>query len=250
MITLFWIIGSTIIISACALIGILTLSLKDEFLSKILTRLVALSSGALLGGAFLHLMPEGVELLSPKIFFAIVLAAIVFYLLIEKLLHWRHCHKGLVCETHTPSIGYMNLLGDSVHNFIDGLVIAGAFMVDIKLGLITAVAMGLHEIPQEMGDFGVLLYAGFKKSRALFFNFLAALTTVVGGLTGWALAHFSTGIEKYLLPVAAGGFLYIAVSDLLPELRKSISLKKFFIDFVFLLCGVAIIFTASLCGIE
>lgn len=247
---LFWIISSTVIISACALIGILTLSLKDEFLNKTLTRLVALSSGALLGGAFLHLMPEGVEEMSSKIFFAIVLATIVFYLLIEKILHWRHCHKGLVCETHAPSIGYMNLLGDSVHNFIDGLIIAGAFMVDIKLGLITAIAMGLHEIPQEIGDFGVLLYAGFKKSRALFFNFLAALTTVAGGLTGWLLAHFSTGIEKYLLPIAAGGFLYIAVSDLLPELRKSVSLNKFFIDFIFLLIGIAIIFVASLCGVE
>lgn len=247
---LFWIISSTVIISACALIGILTLSLKDEFLNKTLTRLVALSSGALLGGAFLHLMPEGVEEMSPKIFFAIVLATIVFYLLIEKILHWRHCHKGPVCETHAPSIGYMNLLGDSVHNFIDGLIIAGAFMIDIKLGLVTAVAMGLHEIPQEIGDFGVLLYAGFKKSRALFFNFLAALTTVAGGLTGWLLAHFSTGIEKYLLPVAAGGFLYIAVSDLLPELRKSISLKKFFIDFIFLLIGIAIIFMASLFSVE
>ncbi|PIT88531.1 MAG: ZIP family metal transporter [Candidatus Magasanikbacteria bacterium CG10_big_fil_rev_8_21_14_0_10_36_32] len=250
MYTLCWIVGSTLVISSCALIGILTLSLKDAFLNKILTRLVALSSGALLGGAFLHLMPEGVELLSPKIFFIIVLSAIVFYLLIEKILHWRHCHKGLVCDTHAPSIGYMNLLGDSVHNFIDGLVIAGAFVVDIKLGLITAVAMGLHEIPQEMGDFGVLLYAGFKKSRALLFNFLAALTTVIGGLVGWTVSQFSTGIEKYLLPLAAGGFIYIAVSDLLPELRKSVGLKKFLVDFIFLLVGIAIIFLASLFGIE
>ncbi|MDD2758154.1 MAG: ZIP family metal transporter [Patescibacteria group bacterium] len=242
---LFWILISTFIISACALAGVFTLSLRAESLNKILMKLVALSSGALLGGAFLHLMPEGVEQMEPKLFFALVLTAIVVYLLIEKVLHWRHCHKGAGCDTH-HSMGYMNLIGDGVHSFIDGVVIAAAFVVNIPLGIITAVAMGLHEIPQELGDFGVLVYSGFTKKRALFCNFLVSLMTVVGGLVGWALSFYSIGVEKFLLPIAAGGFIYIAASDLLPELRKNVSLKSFFVDFLFVLLGISIILLVSL----
>lgn len=246
---LLWILISTFIISVCALIGIFTLSIKEAVISKFLMRFVALSSGALLGGAFLHLMPEGIKELNSKLFFLLVLAAMICYLLIEKLLHWRHCHKGGSCDTHR-SMGYMNLIGDSVHNFIDGLVIAGAFVVDIRLGLVTAVAMALHEIPQEIGDFGVLLYSGFTKKRALLMNFLIALMTVAGGIFGWILAQHSIGVEKYLLPIAAGGFIYIAASDLLPELRKNKSLKSFFIDFLFMLGGICIILLVSLLGVE
>jgi zinc and cadmium transporter len=242
---LLWILASTFTISVCALAGVFTLSMKADSLNKILMKLVALSSGALLGGAFLHLMPEGVNVLDAKLFFSIVLAAILSYLLIEKILHWRHCHKGGGCDTH-HSMGYMNLIGDSIHNFIDGLVIAGAFVVDIRLGLITAVAMALHEIPQEIGDFGVLIYSGFTKKRALFWNFLTALLTVAGGLFGWFLSRYSIGIEKFLLPIAAGGFIYIAASDLLPELRKNLSLKSFFVDFLFMLGGVGVILLVSL----
>lgn len=248
MTALIWILATTLVISVCALVGVFTLSMNDAAVNKILSRLVALSSGALLGGAFLHLMPEGVEKLNVKLFFALVLAAIIFYLLVEKLLHWRHCHKGGSCDTH-HSMGYMNLIGDSVHNFIDGLVIAGAFIVDIRLGLITAVAMALHEIPQEIGDFGVLLYSGFTKKRALLMNFLVALMAVAGGIFGWILAQYSIGAEKYLLPVAAGGFIYIAASDLLPELRKNLSLKSFFVDFLFMLGGVGVILAVSLLGV-
>lgn len=244
MTALFWILLTTVIIAVCSLVGVFTLSMKEAVLNKILMRLVALSSGALLGGAFLHLMPEGVELLSAKIFFSLVLSAIIFYLLVEKILHWRHCHKGGSCDTH-HSMGYMNLIGDSVHNFIDGLVIAGAFVVDIRLGLVTAVAMALHEIPQEIGDFGVLIYSGFTKKRALFLNFITALMIVVGGIFGWFLSLHSAGVEKYLLPIAAGGFIYIAASDLLPELRKNLSLRSFFKDFLFMLCGVGVILLVS-----
>lgn len=249
MTALFWILLSTIFISIFSLVGVFTLGLKDGLLNKILTKLVALSSGALLGGAFLHLMPEGVEELSPKIFFIFSLAAIIFYLLVEKILHWRHCHKGEHCDTH-HSMGYMNLIGDAVHNFIDGLVIAGAFVIDIRLGLITSVAMALHEIPQEIGDFGVLIYSGFSKAKALFYNFLSAVFCVAGGLVGWIMAQYSIGIEKYLLPLAAGGFIYIAASDLLPELRKNISMRNFFVDFIFMLCGVGVILLVSLFGVE
>lgn len=245
MSTLIWIILSTFTISIFALVGVFTLSMKEELLNKILLKLVALSSGALLGGAFLHLMPEGVEKMEPKLFFTIVLGAIILYLLIEKILHWRHCHKGKHCDTH-HTIGYMNLIGDSVHNFIDGLIIAAAFIVNIPLGIITAVAVALHEIPQEIGDFGVLIYSGFSKKRALFLNFLVALTVVAGGIAGFFLARYSLVSETYFIPIAVGGFIYIATSDLFPELRKNTSLKKFLSDFVFLIIGVSVMFLVSL----
>lgn len=245
MTTLFWIIGSGGIISVFALVGIFTLSMKEDLLNKILLKLVALSSGALLGGAFLHLMPEGIEKMEPKLFFMLVLGAIILYLLVEKILHWRHCHKGAHCDTH-HTIGYMNLIGDSVHNFIDGLIIAAAFIVNVPLGIITAVAVAMHEIPQEIGDFGVLLYSGFSKKRALLLNFLVALMVVVGGVVGFVLSKFSVISETYFIPIAVGGFIYIATSDLFPELRKSASLKKFLSDFIFLIIGASIMLLVSI----
>ncbi len=245
MTILLWIIATNLIISLISLVGVFTLSLKEALLGKILMRLVALSSGALLGGAFLHLIPEGIEKLEIKTFFIFVLITILLFLLIEKVLHWRHCHKGATCDVH-KSMGYVNLIGDAVHNFIDGLVIAAAFVVDLRLGLITAVAICLHEIPQEIGDFGVLVYSGFSKKKALLFNLLSALMAVVGGIVGWIAAQYSSGIESYLLPVAAGGFIYIATCDLLPELRKNISIKSFFYDYIILLVGISLIFFISL----
>ena len=237
---LFYIVLSTLIISLGSLVGIFTLSLKEEFLSKILLKLVALSSGALLGGAFLHLMPEGIEKLPSKLFFGITLVTLIIYLLIEKLLHWRHCHAGPNCPAH--SFGHMNLIGDAIHNFIDGLIIASAFIINIPLGITTAVAMALHEIPQEIGDFGVLLYAGFNKKKALILNFLVAQTVVLGGLVGWCLFAYVEDITKYLLPVASAGFIYIALSDILPELRKEKKMKNFIWSFIFMLLGIALLF--------
>ena len=163
--------------------------------------------------------------MEPEKLFLTILITIVVYLLIEKLLHWRHCHSGPACATH-HTLGYMNLVGDSVHNFIDGLVIAAAFAVSPTLGFTTVLAIALHEIPQEIGDFGVLLYSGMEKKKALLLNFLVALTVVAGGIVGWALSAQANNISTYLLPVAGGGFIYIALSDILPEMRKEASLKN------------------------
>jgi len=210
--------------------------------------MVALSSGALLGGAFIHLMPEGIEKVNdPGEFFLIILLSIISYLLIEKLLHWRHCHKTGKCNVH--SFGYMNLLGDAVHNFIDGLIIASSFIVSIPLGVTTTIAIALHEIPQEIGDFGVLLYAGIEKKRALLLNFFVALTVVAGAVCGWFLIPHIEAITGFLLPIAAGGFIYIALSDMLPELRKD-SIKPFMVNFAFVLLGVLIMFATKVLGGE
>ena len=157
-----YILISTFLISLGALIGIFTLALKEKLLEKLLLSLVSLSAGALIGGAFIHLLPEAVEQVPTDQLFFIVLFSFVLFFLIEKIFHWRHCHKGK-CKVHT--FGYMNLVGDAIHNFIDGLIIAAAFLTDIRLGIVTCLAIALHEIPQEISDFGVLVYAGYKKSR-------------------------------------------------------------------------------------
>lgn len=245
----FSIILGTFFISLFALVGVFTLSLKEEFLRKILMNLVSLSSGALLGGAFLHLMPEGVEKMAPEKFFIIVLAAILFNWLVEKVLHWRHCHKGADCEHH-HTMGYMNLFGDSIHNFIDGLIIASSFIANPALGWSSLIAVGLHEIPQEIGDFGVLLHSGFSKKKALVANFIVALMVVVGGIVGWFLAQRIDNIVTYLLPVAAGGFLYISASDLLPEIRKNKSMKSFSVNVLFILFGIGLMYLVKFCGSE
>jgi len=237
--TLFGIILATFLISLGALVGVFTLAMNEKKLEKILLFLVSLSAGALMGGAFLHLLPEAAEKLEGGNIFGIVLLSFIFFFFVEKLLHWRHCHKGH-CGVHT--FGYMNLLGDVVHNFIDGLIISAAFITDIQLGIVTSLAIALHEIPQEIGDFGVLLYSGFKKGKALVANFLVALSVIVGGIVGYYLSFQVEGIMSYLLPFAAGGFIYISASDLMPEIRKENNLKKSMASFGVFLIGILIMY--------
>lgn len=244
---LFYIIISCFLISLGALVGIFTLAVKEKQLERILLFLVSLSAGALMSGAFLHLLPEACEKIEAESLFLTVLVSFAFFFLVEKILCWRHCHKG-ECEVHT--FGYMNLFGDSIHNFIDGLIIAGSFLTNFKLGLITTLAVALHEIPQEIGDFGVLLYAGFKKQKALVANFLVALTVVLGGVVGYFLSFQAENLVPYLLPFAAGGFIYISASDLMPELRKEASLQKSLASFGIFLTGILLMFLLKFIGHE
>jgi len=240
--TLLWIMISTFIISLISFIGIFTLALKERLLDKIVLFLVSLSAGALMGGAFVHLLPESVELSRGLDVFLFVLVGFALFFLIEKVLHWRHCHKG-ECEVHTFT--YMNLIGDSIHNFIDGLIMATSFVVSIPLGMTTTMAIALHEIPQEIGDFGVLIYGGFGKRKAIILNFLIALTAVIGGLIGFFISNIVENVKLFILPFAAGGFLYIAASDLIPEIRKETSLKKSMIYFGIFILGIFIMYAVT-----
>lgn len=244
---LLYIVAANFLISLGSLIGVFTLSLKEKTLSRFLLFLISLSAGALMGGAFIHLLPEASEKLDTGNMYLIVLLSFVFFFLIEKLLHWRHCHNKH-CDVHT--FGYMNLFGDAVHNFIDGLVIASTFLMDIKLGIATSFAIALHEIPQEIGDFGVLLYSGFSRKKALISNFLVALTAVMGGVTGYFLSFRIENITAYLLPFAAGGFIYIAASDLMPEIRKETDMRKSLTSFGIFFTGILIMYTIKLLGGE
>ena len=237
--TFLYILGATFIVSLVSVVGILALFLKNKILEKILLLLVGLSAGAMMGGSFLHLLPEAIEEFGEEFGSApyiLALAGFIIFFLLEKFLHWRHCHKGK-CDIHT--FGYMNIIGDGVHNFVDGLIIAASFLADGGLGVVALLAIILHETPQEMSDFGVLLYAGFKKMKALALNYLSATMVIVGGMVGYIFGA-SENFIRYLLPFAAGGFIYIAAADLLPELKKEKRMAKFLPSFLMFLIGLGL----------
>jgi zinc and cadmium transporter len=239
-----WILVATFMVSSISFIGAITLAMSEKFLKKILMVLVGFSAGALLGGAFLHLLPEAIANVQPNAVtnvFLTVLVGFVMFFVLERLL-WRHCHER-VCPIHT--FVYLNLFGDSVHNFIDGLVMAGSFIVSVPLGLITTLAIAAHEIPQELGDFGVLVYGGLKPRKALALNFATALTAVAGGVTGYYLSPYLGGAMIFLLPFAAGGFLYIAASDLVPELHKEKNTVKTVVSFVSFIVGIILMWAVK-----
>jgi zinc and cadmium transporter len=243
MIQLAYIIIATIIIALIAFVGIFTLAMKDQLLNKILLILVSLSAGALMGGAFLHLIPEAVEKSEGIDVFFFVLVGFVLFFVIEKVLHWRHCHKGK-CDVHT--FHYMNLIGDSIHNFIDGLIIAASFVVSIPLGFTTTIAIAAHEIPQEIGDFGVLVYGGFEKKKAIVLNFAVALIVVAGGVVGYFVSKSIEQAVVFLLPFAAGGFIYIAATDLVPEIKKELDIKKSMATMLVFVCGILIMLATKM----
>jgi len=238
-----YIIIATSIISIGALLGLITLYIAHDKLNKYLLHLIALSAGTLMGGAFLHLLPEAAEQFTNTNYLTITLLSFIGFHLIEKILHWRHCHDG-ICEVHT--FGHMNLIGDSIHNFIDGLIIAAAFLTDLKLGIITSLAIALHEIPQEISDFGVLIYAGYSKQKALVLNLLVATTVIAGGIVGYYIGKSLEMVITSLLPIAAGGFIYIATADLMPELGKEKRLSKSVMLFTTFLLGVFLMYLLKL----
>ena len=247
MATLFLIIIFTFLVSLASFVGVFTLSLKEKILEKVLFYLIALSVGGLMGGAFLHLLPEAAEKFDNGNVFLYVLAGFFLFLIIEKIIHWRHCHIEH-CKIHT--FAYMNLIGDGIHNFIDGLIMAAGFITSPGLGVASTLAIFLHEIPQEIGDFGVLVYGGFSRKKALFLNFLTALTAILGGVLGFYLFSFIDIASKFLLAFAAGGFLYIAASDLIPEIRKEIDIKKSFLNFGIIFLGILLMYLLKFLGVE
>jgi len=232
------ILAATFIISLISFVGVLTFFLREGLLNKAILILVALSSGALIGGAFLHLLPEAILELGARlgVFLSLLLGFCLFFVM-EQFLHWRHQHGG----THgIKPFSYLILVSDSVHNFIDGLVIAASFVVSYPVGIATTLAVALHEIPQELGDFGVLIYGGFSKSRALTFNYISAVTAIAGGVVGYFASSVMQASAVYLLPFAAGIFIYIAAADLIPEIKHGVSLRRSIIHFFVFLAGIGL----------
>jgi len=228
---------SVFIVSLISLIGIFFIALKVERLKKILLFLVSFAVGGLFAGAFVHLMPEafeyfGINYITP----VLVLAGIIIFFTLEKFLRWRHCHV-VTCDEHPHPVVTMNIIGDGVHNFIDGLVIGASYMVSIPIGITTTLAVILHEIPQEIGDFGILIYGKLSVKKALTFNFLSALTAVIGAVVSILVGKYAVNYSYYLLPITAGGFIYIAGSDLIPELQHETKPSKSILQFVSILFG-------------
>lgn len=235
-----WILISSFLMSLIAWIGLFTLFLKEELLKKIISFLVAFSAGALLGGAFLHMLPEAISESGNVLgIFLWLLFGFCLFFLLEQFINWHHCHK--VPSEHKKPVTYLILIADGIHNFIGGLAIAGAFIIDIKVGLVTWLVCVAHEIPQELGDFGILIHGGWEKKKALLFNFFSALTIVVGAVIAYFVSNSINII--FLLPFAAGNFIYIAAADLLPEIKngENYSHKKNLFHFVIFLMGILLI---------
>jgi len=211
---------SVILVSLVSLVGILAFSIKLEKLKKFLIYMISFSAGALLGDAFIHLLPTIIEQVGFKLTISIyVLLGIGVSFIVEKVIHWHHFHFPL-SKGHIHPFAIMNLVGDMVHNFIDGLIIGASYLVNIPVGIATTLAVIFHEIPQEISDFGVLIKGGFSRAKALFYNFLTALTAVLGAVIALLIGQATGNITTFLIPFAAGSFIYIASSDLIPELHK------------------------------
>ncbi|MFC1801745.1 ZIP family metal transporter [Nanoarchaeota archaeon] len=247
-VTLLYIIVSIIIVSAISFIGILFL-IKQKWIDKIVFYLVSFAVGALLAGAFLHILPEAIESgAEPHIIFGFVLLGMIIFYMIEKFMWWHHCHHSphKACKHRKKSVAYLNLIGDGIHNILDGAIIATTYLASIPLGVITTLAVISHEVPQEIGDFGILVFGGFSKFKALMWNFISGLTAVIGGLGVYFLASRFEGALIYLMGLSAGSFIYIAGVDLIPHLHEEKEMKKSIVQFGFILAGIAVIVVMNL----
>ena len=213
MSALSWIILTGLAMSALALVGSAALLMPDRLFTRVVTPLVALAAGALLGGALFHMLPESIAVIGNQLsVYLWVAGGVVFFHVLEQFLHWHHCHRPV--NAHRPMC-YLILAADGLHNLIGGLVVGSAFVVDIRLGIVTWLVAAAHEIPQELGDFGILVHSGWAPAHALAYNLASALTFPLGGVIAYQLSgHFDA---VTLVPFAAGTFIYIALADLLPE---------------------------------
>jgi len=233
---------SVILVSLVSLIGLFTFSIKDKTLQKLLVYFVSFSVGGLLGDAFIHLLPEAIRINTELNLSLYILLGILISFVVEKFIQWRHCHTPTSKE-HPHPFAIMNLIGDSVHNFIDGLIIGASYLASFQIGITTTLAVILHEIPQEIGDFGVLIHGGFKKNKALFLNFVTALTAVVGTIISLVVGNYVQSLNNALIPFAIGSFVYIASSDLIPELHKETNPTKSFKQMIAILFGIGIMYS-------
>lgn len=235
-----WILVATFLVSLISFVGVLILFLKDKLLNKIILVLVSFSAGGLMGAAFFNLLPEAG--FSPNVFLYLIFGFCAFFIL-EHFIKWHHHHS-----TQHPEIApfsYLILIADGLHNFIDGLIIAGSFLASFQVGIIATLAVAMHEIPHEIGNFSILIYFGVKKIKALFLNFLSAVAAVLGGIIGFFLFKNIAGGIPFLLAFAAGTFLYISASDLIPEIKQESNSKNSAVNFLVFILGLALIWALT-----
>src|SRR3990167_4547652 len=229
---------SVIIVSLISLIGVFSLSIKEEFIKKYIGLFISLAVGALLGDALIHLIPETFKNSSNSVFVSLLIISGIFvFFTLEKFLHWHH-HGEDKDEPNIHPVGKLLLFTDGFHNLIDGIIIGVSFLVSIPVGIATTLAVVLHEIPQEIGDFAVLVHSGFDKKRALWLNFISALCAILGAAIVFLLGGFAESVSLWFLPIAAGGFIYIAIADLIPELHKTKSAGASFLQILTIIFGV------------
>jgi zinc and cadmium transporter len=232
-------ISSVVLVSLVSLIGAIAIAISDLRLRQIIFVLVSLATGAMFGDAFIHLLPEAFQHDRPSILTSLlVLAGIFAFFTLEKFLRWRHAHRPAEGRIHT--LGYMNLVADGVHNLMDGVLIGASYAAGPRVGITTTLAVLLHEIPQELGDFGILIHAGFSKGRALLFNFLSATLAIGGAVLSLLASTRVTDFSEMMLPLTAGGFIYIAGADLMPELQSELKPSKSLVQLGAMLTGVAL----------
>src|SRR3989344_4473134 len=238
---------SVFLVSLVSFVGLFTLSIKEMLLRRVVFVLVSLAAGALLGDAFIHLVPEAFTNIAALPAALLMIGGVLLFFVLEKFLHWHHYHgaenaggehEGDHRAHAIHPTGYMILISDGVHNFLDGAIIAAGFLVSVEIGIATTIAIILHEIPQEIGDFAVLLYSGFSRVRAIFLNFISALLAVLGAIAVLFLAELGANLTLWLIPVAAGGFIYIASADLIPEIHKTTRLLHSLLPFATMLLGI------------
>lgn len=230
-------------VSIVSLVGVTILSINERRLRQNVFVLVSLAVGALLGDAFIHVIPEALE---ADLWFTplLVIAGILLFFILEKFLHWHH-HGEDARENHIHPVGKLVLISDGFHNFLDGIIIGTSFLVGTEIGIATTIAVVLHEIPQEIGDFAVLIHAGYTRRRALVLNFLSALVAFVGLAVSLIVANHVQHFEAYALPVTAGGFIYIALSDLIPELHKTNDKNSSAVQILMIVIGVLAMFSLT-----
>jgi zinc and cadmium transporter len=238
-----WILGSGLLMSIIALVGSVTLVLSERTLQRILLPLVAFAAGSLIGGAFFHMLPVGPAAgMSDVTVYSLVLSGFAMFFGLEQFLHWHHCHRDqIACK---KPLTYLILIGDGLHNFLGGLAVAGTFLIDIRLGIITWLAAAAHEVPQELGDFGVLVHGGWERRQALFYNVLSALTFLIGGIVAY-LASFRLDVS-FLVPFAAGNFIYIGASDLIPEVKSHVDARANLAHFAAFNIGIGLMLAVKL----
>lgn len=230
--------ASVAVVSLLSFIGVFALSLKEELLRKYIFLFISVAVGALLGDALIHLIPEAfADSTNITLTSVLIIAGILVFFILEKFLHWHH-HGEDKDDNYVHPVGKLILFSDGVHNFMDGIIIAVSFLVSIPVGIATTVAVILHEIPQEIGDFGVLIHSGYTKKRALWLNFLSALSAILGAIVLFTIGGSADIASSWFLPLAAGGFIYIAVADLIPELQKTKEVKHSVIQILAVMAGV------------
>jgi zinc and cadmium transporter len=233
-------LASVALVSLVSLAGIFLLRISLPGNRHVLLFLVSFSVGGLFGDSFIHLLPEAYESLPGRLTAPLaVIVGILSFFVLEKFLCWRHCHIP-TSDDHPHHLAWINVVGDAFHNFIDGVIIGATYQADLRVGLGTTLAVILHEIPQEIGDYGVLLYAGLSRRQALAYNFLGALMAIAGAILALLAGPHLGQAAAYVMPFAAGGFIYMAGSDLIPELQRETNPGRSVMQFLAIVLGVAV----------